>query len=64
MVGGPAAVFQQQTLVAAIIGFTHCCMHAYVCCDTCQDQVFNAAQSEDHVKIRGVERPLAGLVEE
>jgi len=63
-VGRAAAIFQQQALEAAVIGLTHCRMHADVGCDTRQHEVGNAAKPQHQFEIGGAKGALAGLVDD
>src|SRR5690242_5254737 len=64
MIGRAGAVFQQQTLEAAIVCFSHGGVHADVGCDSRQDQIVDSARAQDELEIGRAERALARLVDD
>jgi hypothetical protein len=63
-VGGAAAIFEQQTFEPAVIGLAHRRVNTDIGGDAGQHQVGYAAQPQHQTKIGGVERALAGLVDD
>ena len=64
VVGGAAAVGQQQALEAAVVGLAHGGVHADVGGDAGEHEVADAARAQDQVEVGGVERALARLVDD
>ena len=63
-VGGAAAIFQQQTLKATVVGVAHRRVDADVGGDAGQDHVDDAAGAQDQFQVGGVETAFAGLVDD
>ncbi len=63
-VGRPAAILEQQTFEAAIIGLAHGGVHAHIGGDAGEHDVVDAAQPQQQFEIGGAERALAGLVDD
>ena len=64
LVGGAAAILQQQAFEAAVVGLAHGGVHADVGGDAGQDDVVDAAQAQHQFEVGGAERALAGLVDD
>ena len=64
MVGGAAAILQQQAFEAAVVGLAHGGVDADVGGDAGEDDVLDAALVEDQLEVGGAERALAGLVDD
>src|SRR5580704_4499939 len=63
LIGRATAIFEQQTLETAIIGFTHGRMHADIGGDAGEHQIFDPAQAQQQLEIGSTEGALAGLVD-
>ena len=64
LVGRAAAILQQQALEAAVVGFAHGGVDAYVGGDAGEHDVVDAAQPQHQLEVGGAERALAGLVDD
>jgi hypothetical protein len=64
VVGGAAAVFQQQALEAAVVGLAHGGVHADVGRDAGEHDVAQAPRAQHQLEIGGAERALARLVDD
>ena len=61
VVGGAAAILEQQAFVAAVIGLAHGGVDADIGGDAGKDDVVDAALVEDQFEIGGKKLPLPGL---
>ncbi len=64
LVGGAAAVLQQQAFEAAVVGLAHGGVHADVGGDAGEHDVLDAARAQDQFEVGGAERALARLVDD
>lgn len=64
LVGRAAAIVQQHAFEAAVVGLTHGGVDADVGGDARKNDVLDAADAQDQLKIGGAERTLAGLVDD
>ena len=62
-VGGDA-VLEHQAVVAAVVGLAHRGVDADLGGDAADDELCDAAAAQDGVEVGGVERALAGLVDD
>ena len=60
----PVQSREDQALVAAVVGLAHRRVHADVGRDAGEDDVGDPARSQQEVEVGGVERALAGLVDD
>src|SRR5579859_4571595 len=64
VVRGAAAILQQETLETAIVRIPHGRVDADVSRDAGENQVLDSVPAEHQLEIGGVERALAGLVDD
>ena len=64
VVGRGAAILEQHTFEAAIVGFAHRRMNADIGRDAGQDDIVDAARPQHEFEIGGAERSLARLVDD
>ena len=62
IVGGTAAVLKYQALKATIVGFAQGGMYTDIGSDAGQNQVSDAAGTQNKLQIGGVERAFAGFI--
>lgn len=63
-VGGPAAILEQEALVAAVVGLTHRGMDADIGRDPGQHDVLDPPLPQEQIDVGREEGSLAGLVDD
>ena len=61
---GPHAILENEAVVAAIVGLAHRGVDAHLGRHAGDDELLDASVLQDGVEIGGVERALAGLVDD
>ena len=61
---GADAIFEHQTVVAAVVGFAHRGVDADLRRDAGDNELLDAPVLQDGVQVGGVKRALAGLVDD
>src|SRR5262245_37871275 len=64
VVGGAAAILEEEAFEAAVIGLAHGGVDPDIGGDAAEDQVADAAGAEHQLEIGGTERALARLVDD
>jgi hypothetical protein len=64
VIGGTAAVREEQAFIAAIVGVSHGGVDADVRRDAGQDQVGNTSLAQEQIKIRGKKRAFTWLIDD